>query len=128
MITPNPASEEGLYYIKSISIWVNGVMYLENIPRIVMEYDDDCNFGSVGIYGNKIKKSDVHHWCLDMSRTIFSGAFPMVGTNDVKISVYCSVTCEKTNENLTNDEVLQIYHGYFGGLKPTEIENDNTEA
>ena len=114
--TSSPATEEGRIDIKSVSIRVNGVSLLENIPRIVMEYDDDCNFGSVGICGNGTgttvrmisKKVMCIHWGLEMSRTFCSGAFAMVGTNDVKITVESSVACTTAERLIYVNEYYQM--------------------
>ena len=92
-------------------------------------YDVDiiC-FNSITVYD---KKQDQFYKGLYLSKNVFYKRNYNIKKGryiEYDIELGCTTELvEKTNENLTNDEVLQIYHGYFGGLKPCELENDNSE-
>jgi len=126
-----PVTGDGTMNIKSVSIRVNGVALYETIPKLVMEYEGDQAFGSVGICGdgntagttvrmlpNKVLAI---HFGLETSRTFCSGAFATIGTNDVKISILPGedtagddelIYCAEYYQMLSFDNVsssLQIY-------------------
>ena len=91
-------------------------------------YDVDiiC-FNSITVYD---KEQDQFYKGLYLSKNVFYKRNYNIKKGryvEYDIELGCTTELvEKIKENLTNDEVLQIYHGYFGGLKPVEIENDNT--
>lgn len=109
------AVQGALLNITSISIKVNGVSLFESIPKLVMSYEEDQNFGACGTYSNGTttvqslpNKVVAIHWGLDPSRTFCSGAFALVGTNDVKIYVTSDVPTTTADSLIYVNEYWQM--------------------
>jgi len=95
--------------------------------RLFLYNVDIICFNTITVYD---KEQDQFYKGLYLSKNVFYKRKYKIHKGryiEYEIELGCTTELlEKTNENLTNDEVLQIYHGYFGGLKPSEIENDKT--